>query len=64
MIENAAKVIVEKCLAVKKGEKVLVVTDRERMKIGSVILEAAEKRQNQGLTLHPQKCHLYPSLQN
>ncbi len=43
MIENAAKVIVEKCLAVKKGEKVLVVTDRERLKIGGMILEAAEK---------------------
>lgn len=43
VIEKAAKQAVEVCLGIKKGEKVIIITDRETLKIGSAVKDAVEK---------------------
>tara|TARA_Y100000310_G_scaffold345160_1_gene462277 strand:+ start:15322 stop:16272 length:951 start_codon:yes stop_codon:yes gene_type:complete len=43
-LERAAKVIIEKCLDVKSNERVLIITDSERLEIGEVLLQQAKER--------------------
>ncbi len=45
-IEKGAKQAVENCLKVKKGEKVVIITDRETFEIGSTIKGATERITN------------------
>jgi leucyl aminopeptidase (aminopeptidase T) len=42
-MEEGVKQAIENCLKVKKGENVVVITDRETLGIGSALREAAEK---------------------
>ena len=42
-VARGAKQAVETCLRVKPGEKVVIITDSETMKIGYAIWQAAEK---------------------
>jgi len=41
-IENGARQAVEKCVKVKKGEMVVIITDQETVKIGNAIKQAAK----------------------
>jgi hypothetical protein len=42
-MEEGVKQAIENCLKVKKGENVVVITDRETLGIGSALREAAQK---------------------
>ncbi len=42
-LAEGARNAVEVCMAVKKGEHVLILTDRETLEVGGAISEAAEK---------------------
>jgi len=42
-LQEGARTAVEVCMSVKKGEHVLVVTDRETLEVGKAIYNAAEK---------------------
>ncbi|GAG24498.1 unnamed protein product, partial [marine sediment metagenome] len=45
-IKKGAKQAVENCLKVKKGEKVVIITDKETFEIGSTIKGVTEKITN------------------
>ena len=42
-IEQGVKQAIENCLKVKKGEEVVIITDRETLDIGTALRAAAEK---------------------
>lgn len=42
-MEKAAKTVIESCMNVKKGEKVLIVTDKLTKDVGQALYDAAEK---------------------
>ncbi len=42
-IEPGVKQAIENCLKVKKGENVVIITDRETLEIGSALRAAADK---------------------
>ena len=50
-LEQGAKNAVEVCMAVRKGEHVLVLTDRETLDVGRAISNAAEKVSNGNVKL-------------
>jgi leucyl aminopeptidase (aminopeptidase T) len=52
-IEEGVKQAIQNCLKVKKGEEVVIITDRETLDIGSALRAAAEK-----ITGKPGKCFL------
>jgi len=52
-IEQGVKQAIENCLKVKKGEEVVIITDRETLGIGSALRAAAEK-----ITGKPVRCFL------
>jgi len=52
-IEQGVKQAVENCLKVKRGEEVVIITDRETLSIGSALRAAAEK-----ITGKPVRCFL------
>ncbi len=43
LIEKAAKTVIDVCMAVRKGEKVLIVTDRLTKDVGQALYDASEK---------------------
>ncbi len=58
-LERAARVAVRECLAVKPGERVLVVTDENKRRIGRLLWEAAKGARAEAMLVEmiPRKTH-------
>ena len=41
-LSQGSKTVVEKCLKIQKDEKVLIVTDENKLKMGQALFEAAK----------------------